>query len=134
MDETLVNLVWQRAGGRCEYCRLPQEFSATPFEIDHIIAEQHGGKTVSRNLALACFACNHHKGPNLAGIDPKTGKRAWLFDPRRHKWLRHFRWEGAVLVGRTPVGRATVAVLAINLPHRVAQRGALMDEGVWPHS
>jgi 5-methylcytosine-specific restriction endonuclease McrA len=85
MDEALANLVWQRAGGRCEYCRLPQEFSATPFEIDHIIAEQHGGKTVSRNLALACFACNHHKGPNLAGIDPKTGKRAWLFDPRRHK-------------------------------------------------
>jgi hypothetical protein len=27
-----------------------------PFEIDHIIAEQHGGPTLSRNLALACFA------------------------------------------------------------------------------
>ena len=134
MDETLANLVWQRADYCCEYCRLPQQFSSTHFEIDHVIAEQHGGKTVSSNLALACFACNHHKGPNLGGIDPKTGKKIWLFDPRRHKWQRHFRWEGAVLVGRTPIGRTTVAVLAINLPHRVAQRAALIEEGVWPFS
>jgi hypothetical protein len=86
------------------------------------------------NLALACFACNHHKGPNLAGVDPKTGKRTWLYDPRRQKWRRHFRWDGPTLVGRTPVGRATIAVLAINLPHRLAQRTALIDEGVFPLS
>ena len=132
MDESLANLVWQRAGHCCEYCRLPQEFSSTSFEIDHVVAEQHGGKTVGSNLALACFACNHHKGPNLGGIDPKTRKKTWLFDPRRHKWQRHFRWEGAILVGRTPVGRTTVAVLAINLPHRVAQRAALIEERLWP--
>jgi hypothetical protein len=132
MDEALANLVRQRAGGKCEYCQLPQEFSSTPFQIDHIIAEQHGGKSVVGNLALACFACNHHKGPNLGGIDPKRGKKVWLFNPRRHKWQRHFRWDGPVLVGRTPVGRATMGVLAINLPHRVAQRAALLDEGVWP--
>jgi hypothetical protein len=132
MDEVLENLVRRRAGHCCEYCQLPQAYSSTRFEIDHIIAKQHGGITVLWNLALACFADNHHKGPNMAGIDPKTGKRVWLFNPRRQKWSRHFRWKGPILVGRTAVGRATVMVLAMNLPHRVAQRAALLDEGVFP--
>jgi hypothetical protein len=116
----------------CEYCQLPERYSSTPFQFDHIIAEQHGGPTVAGNLALACLADNNHKGPYLAGIDPKTGKRAWLFNPRRHKWRRHFRWNEPVLVGRTPIGRATIAVLGVNLPHRVAQRAALIAEGVFP--
>jgi len=125
-------LVRKRAGNCCEYCRVPQHSSSAPFQIDHVIAKQHGGQTIAGNLALACFACNHHKGPNLGGIDPQTGKKVWLFNPRRHKWQRHFRWAGAILVGRTPIGRATVVVLAINLAHRVSQRGALIAEGVFP--
>jgi hypothetical protein len=129
IDEGLAAVVWQRAGGCCEYCRLPDWFSSIPFEIDHIIAEQHGGKTNAWNLALACFACNHHKGPNIGGIDPKTGKRTWLFNPRRQKWSRHFRWNGPVHLGRTPIGRVTIAVLAINLDIRIEQRTALLEEG-----
>jgi hypothetical protein len=132
-DEALAKLVRERAMHRCEYCLLPEAFSPERFQIDHIIAEQHGGKTRAANLALACLADNNHKGPNLAGIDPKTGRRVWLYHPRRQKWSRHFRWHGTVLIGRTPVGRATVAVLAINLPHRVAQRAALLAEGVFPN-
>jgi hypothetical protein len=128
MDAPLADQVRQRARGCCEYCGLSEELSSTPFEIDHIVAEQHGGKAVLANLALACFADNHHKGPNLGGIDPKTGKKCWLYNPRRHKWTKHFRWDGPVLVGRTVVGRTTIAVLAINLPHRVLQRAALMEE------
>jgi hypothetical protein len=131
-DVSLADFVRERANDCCEYCRLPQAFCPDRFQFDHIIAEQHGGQTRASNLALACLADNNHKGPNLAGIDPKTGKRVWLFNPRRQKWLRHFRWRGPVLIGRTPVGRATIAVLAINLPHRVAQRAALITEGVFP--
>lgn len=127
----LARQVRQRALHRCEYCHLPQRFASIPFEIDHIIAEQHGGKTEVANLALACFADNHHKGPNIAGVDPKTGRKTWLFNPRRHKWDRHFRWRGPLLVGRTPIGRATIATLKINATHRVAQRAALMEEGVF---
>jgi len=111
---------------------MPQEFDDLSFEIDHIIAEQHGGKSIPSNLALACFADNHHKGPNLGGIDPLTGKRAWLFDPRRQKWQEHFRWQGADLLGVTPTGRVTVAVLAVNLPYRVRHRAQLIKEGVFP--
>ena len=121
VNAALVRLVHQRARGCCEYCQLPERFASISFEMDHIIAEQHDGPTVESNLALACFADNHHKGPNLAGIDPRTRKRAWLFNPRRQAWHRHFRWDGPVLVGRTPVGRATAAVLQMNAPHRVAQ-------------
>ena len=132
MNPALAELVRQRAGDCCEYCQLPQAFSSTRFQIDHIIAEQHGGTPAASNLALACLADNNHKGPNLAGIDPRSGKKVWLFNPRRHKWGRHFRWDGPVLFGRTPIGRATIAVLAMNAPHRVAQRAALISEGVFP--
>jgi hypothetical protein len=80
---------------------MPQIYDDLPFEIDHVVAEQHGDKTIASNLALACFADNHHKGPNLAGVDPKTRKRTWLFNPRRHRWACHFRWDGPILIGRT---------------------------------
>lgn len=132
MKRSLAELVWGRAQHRCEYCRMPQSCDELPFEVDHIVAEQHGGKTVSGNLALACFPDNHHKGPNLGGIDPKTGNRVWLFNPRRQNWARHFRWNGPILVGRTAVGRATVAVLQINLAHRIRHRAQLIAEGLFP--
>jgi hypothetical protein len=114
------------------YCRKPQQFDELTFEIDHIISRQHGGATVGSNLALACFGCNHHRGPNLSGIDSKTNRIVRLFHPRRHKWNHHFRWEGPLLLGRTAIGRATVVVLAINLAHRVRQRAQLIVEGVFP--
>jgi len=65
---------------------MPQQFDELTFEIEHILAKQHGGKTRADNLALACFACNRHKGPNLGGIDPVTDERVWLFHPRRQRW------------------------------------------------
>lgn len=131
MNDELADLVWKRAGSRCEYCRMPQHLDELPFEIDHIIAEQHGGKTTAMNLALACFADNRRKGPNLSSVDPKTGKRSWLFNPRRQKWDRHFRWNGPLLVGRTAVGRATIAALDMNSKHRVRLRAELIAEGVF---
>jgi len=79
-----------------------------------------------------CAFCNHHKGPNIAGIDSLSRAIVRLFHPRRHKWDRHFRWHGAELVARTPIGRATIAVLEINLPHRVTLRQALIQEGLFP--
>jgi hypothetical protein len=37
MERSLQELVWQRAGNRCEYCQVPQSRDRLPFEIDHII-------------------------------------------------------------------------------------------------
>jgi hypothetical protein len=132
MEESLANQVRRRAGYVCEYCRMPQAFYRTPFEIDHIIAQQHRGPTILGNLAFSCLHCNSHKGPNIAGIDPITRKLAPLFHPRRHKWERHFRWRGPLLVGRTTIGRATIVVLAMNDRELVEVREALMAEGAFP--
>jgi hypothetical protein len=111
---------------------MSQDFAEASHEIDHIIAEKHFGPTTLENLALACFSCNNHKGPNVAGVDPETGQVTRLFHPRQDEWHTHFEWHGPVLIGRTAIGRATVAVLAINLRHRVFHRQALMDEDVFP--
>ena len=86
------------------------------------------------NLALACLLCNSYKGPNLAGIDWDKQQIALLFHPRRQRWRRHFRYDGPILEGRTAAGRATVATLRINLPHRVAQREILPNQGVFLQS
>jgi hypothetical protein len=132
MNAALESLVWDRARQCCEYCQLPQSAIPLPHQIDHIIAQKHDGPTIASNLALACFACNNHKGPNLSGIDPASGKMVRLYHPRRHKWARHFRWNRPVLEGRTPIGRTTIAVLCINLPHRVALRRSLIDDALFP--
>src|SRR5829696_5489874 len=111
MQEALKREVRDRAGGRCEYCMMPQAYYRTPFQIDHVIARQHRGATHSDNLALACFHCNAHKGPNLSGIDPATSAVTVLFHPRKDRWSDHFAWNGPEVVGLTPRGRATVLVL-----------------------
>jgi hypothetical protein len=83
-------------------------------------------------MQSVCVFCNLHKGPNLAGLDPATGELTRLYDPRRDRWRAHFAWLGAVLIGRTPIGRTTVHVLAINDPAMVATREALIEEGRSP--
>ncbi len=130
MDAELRQLVWQRASSRCEYCRVPADMALLPFQIDHIIAEKHGGLTVADNLALSCERCNSHNGPNIAGY--LEGSLIPLFNPRTDRWTDHFAWEGAVLIGKTHVGKVTIEVLAINLSHRVALRAALIEEGIFP--
>jgi hypothetical protein len=101
------------------------------FHIEHILAKQHGGDDGPGNLAFACYHCNLHKGTNLSGVDGKTGKIARLFNPRRQSWRRHFRWNGPVLVGRTPTGRATTAVLPVNHRDRIEMRQVLMEAGLF---
>jgi len=111
---------------------MPEALYRSPFQIDHIVARQHGGQTVSDNLALSCFHCNTHKGPNVAGANPATGEVVRLFHPRKDAWDDHFRWAGPMLEGLTPVGEVTIQVLAINDPEYVAVRQALIEEGVFP--
>jgi hypothetical protein len=124
--------VWQRALGRCEYCQMPQSLTLLPHELDHIIAQQHHGATELENLALACARCNAFKGPNLTGIDPRTGLIVRLFHPRRDLWHEHFHWQGSVLEGLTDIARATIDVLAINEPERVLHRKLLIISGESP--
>jgi len=128
-SRTLEAEVRRRAAGRCEYCLFPETAKELPFHLDHIIAQKHGGQTESGNLAWACFSCNLRKGPNIAGLDPETDELTPLFNPRVDTRTEHFVWDGAWLRGKTPIGRATIAVLDINHADSVAVRQALRDEG-----
>jgi hypothetical protein len=130
MQARIKAQVRQRAAFRCEYCHFPERFAELRFQFDHIRPEQHGGPTVPANLAWSCLRCNKHKGPNLSGIDPKTGRAVRLFHPRQDVWEQHFTWVGPKLVGLTAVGRATVSLLQCNDPDALLAREALMAEGV----
>jgi hypothetical protein len=132
MDAGLRELVRQRAGNCCEYCRLPQEVSELRFHIEHVIPRQHGGGDESENLALACPECNLHKGPNLTGIEPASGGLVRLFHPRRDQWREHFAAEGILVVGKTDVGRTTIQLLDMNDSDRVSIREGLRAAGQWP--
>src|SRR5690349_14790490 len=61
----LRRLVIERAKNRCEYCCFPQTLVMLAFEMEHIIAEKHGGKTSAENWALSCPYCNRAKGTDL---------------------------------------------------------------------
>ncbi len=110
---------------------MPSEFYCAPFQIDYVIAEQHGGPTTFGNLALACYHCNLHKGPNLAGKDPSTRRTTRLFHPRTDHREEHFRWRGTRLMGRTAIGRTTIQVVDINHPAYLLARKALLDAGLF---
>src|SRR5438067_4863508 len=115
MDAATRRRVRQRAEERCEYCGLTQEAApVATFHIEHIIPRQHGGTDDPSNLALACFHCNQHKGPNLTGIDPRSDKITPLFHPRTQLWHEHFALEGTEIQALTSTGRTTVRVLAMN--------------------
>jgi hypothetical protein len=111
---------------------MPESASTLKHVVDHVIAKQHGGQSLLENLALCCGRCNLHKGPNIAGIDPLSGKLVRLFNPRQDRWNEHFKWDGPVVVGLTDIGRTTVVVLAINRGYRVGTRRALMELGLFP--
>jgi len=130
MKEPLRQLVWDRAQRRCEYCLVPQECDELPFHIDHIISQKQHGPTESSNLALACLSCNTYKGPLTSVVSLDTGELVSLFHPRRENWSEHFAWQGAVILAKTPIGLATVDMLKMNLPERVAFRVELQKAGV----
>jgi hypothetical protein len=130
MAKALEQSIRRLAADRCEYCRAPEAATGLLHVIDHIIARQHGGKSDADNLALCCGRCNQFKGPNIAGIDPATGNLSRLFHPRRDNWEEHFRYDQEILIGLSPIGRATILVLAINMPIRIAARRALIESGL----
>ncbi|MEH2374497.1 HNH endonuclease [Nostoc sp.] len=121
----LRRLVEERANYRCEYCQLPAGVAFFPHEIDHVIAQKHGGATDADNLALTCWRCNRHKGTDLGSFDPETGAFSFLFNPRTQKWAEHFTFLELDLMGLTPPGRTKIRLLQINSDERLAERHRL---------
>lgn len=104
------------ARNRCGYCLSPQHLVMARLEIEHIAPLARGGTDDEANLWLACPICNRHKSDKTTAIDPLTGELASLFNPRTQSWSDHFAWDsdGIRIIGRTPIGRATVAALRLS--------------------
>jgi hypothetical protein len=127
----LRQFVIKRAGERCEYCLYPQQAAMFSFEMEHVIAEKHGGTTTADNLALACPYCNRVKGSDLGSLDPETGQLTPFFNPRIDVWQEHFLLEDGYIKPLTPQGRVTVFILQFNHPDRAKERKRLVQAGLF---
>lgn len=67
-------------------------------------------------------------------MDPESGAVVRLFNPNAQNWFDHFSWGegGAIIVGETPVGRATVSALQLNRRELVDARRLWMRAGWHP--
>ena len=112
----LKQLVFARASGLCEYCRSQSKYSIDPLVMEHIQPISRGGKTIAENLALSCQTCNNYKYTKTEALDPVTNLMALLFHPRKMAWETHFTWnsDATRMLGLTPSGRATIALLQTN--------------------
>ena len=57
-----------------------------------------------------------------------------LFNPRTQMWTEHFAWspDGTLIIGLTPLGRATVVALRLNNEFIVVARRFWVEAGWWP--
>ncbi|MGB5600084.1 MAG: HNH endonuclease signature motif containing protein [Thiothrix litoralis] len=124
----------QQALFRCGYCLTQELVSGVPLTIEHLLPRARGGGDEEGNLWLSCRLCNEAKGILTEAIDPETGEIASLFNPRLQRWAEHFIWadDGTNVVGLTPTGRATVAVLSLNTEFRVRTRALWVEVGWYP--
>jgi hypothetical protein len=128
--------VIERAKGCCEYCQSQARFSTQSFAAEHIIPRYAGGESTLENLALSCMGCNSHKHTKTHAIDPETGQDVSLFHPRRQNWSDHFAWseDFTLVIGRTPIGRATIETLHLNRSELINLRRVLYAVGEHPPS
>lgn len=131
---TLREEVERRARGRCEYCHSQARFSTQTFALEHITPRSRGGRTTLDNLALACQGCNNHKYNRTQSVDPAAKQVVPLFHPRRHEWHEHFAWDECfeLVIGLTPIGRATIEALQLNRHEVVNLRRLLYAAGEHP--
>ena len=61
--------VFLRDNNTCQYCG--RQGKTKNFNIDHVLPQAQGGKSVWKNLVLSCISCNQEKGnrtPAQAGM------------------------------------------------------------------
>lgn len=105
-----------RAKGLCEYCLLPENYSVSTFELEHINLISNGGKTTLQNLAWACSGCNKYKSHRIFIVDSETSETVFFFNPRKDKWNEHFAWneDFTKIIPLTAKGRVTTKALKLN--------------------
>lgn len=128
----LRRIVEARASYLCEYCQVHEDDTYLGCQVDHIIAEKHGGLTVSDNLAYACTFCNRNKGTDIASVVPSTGALARLFNPRVDRWTDHFKVNGSMIEPQSAIGETTARLLGFNQSERIRERELLRRIGRYP--
>ena len=81
-------------------------------------------------MAFCCPFCNRAKGSDIAGRVGEVLVR--LFNPRIDVWGEHFGMDAERVAARSDVGAATVQLLGLNDPHRLALRKELMTASIFP--
>jgi hypothetical protein len=134
ITEAVLARVREQARNRCGYCQVEGQYVYATMEIDHIFPKAHGGTDEEENLWLACPWCNAFKRSQTHGIDPISGERVELFNPRRQKWKEHFTWaeDRASILGLTPCGRATAGAVQLNFELALALRRQFVTVGWYP--
>jgi len=129
VPESLRKIVVKRAREQCEYCRTIIQASPQRFQMEYIQPYSKGGKEELKNLALTCGGCNNSKYNKTHSIDPLSGKKVRLFNPRKDNWDEHFAWdeEPLFVIGISPIGRATTKALRLNRPELIAVRTLLSE-------
>lgn len=125
-------VVYDRAGGRCGYCRIHERDSFLGCQVDHIVSEKHGGATHESNLALSCVFCNRVKGSDVGSVDETTGLFTRFFNPRTDEWSAHFVNEDVLIAPRSAIGEATARILRFNSAERLLERSMLRAVGKYP--
>lgn len=92
VSPTLRAKILAQARYLCGYCLTQQIAVNWLLEVEHIVPTAAGGSDDEENLWLSCTACNRYKGRQVKARDASTGRPVRLFNPRRQKWSRHFRW------------------------------------------
>ena len=125
-------LVMERAGHRCEYCRVLEYLSSFGYHIDHIIGVQHGGLNSLNNFAYVCSSCNWKKGPNISSILHLEGPLIPLFNPRILDWFEHFEVQKGVLKAKSSIAEVTINLLELNNENKIEERLEMMIAGFYP--
>lgn len=102
------------------------------FELDHIIAQKHGGTDEIENLAYACAHCNQHKGSDLVTVLETFDEYVPIFNPRIHTWEEHFLVNEGEILHKSRIGQATVKLLRFNEPDLLILRKLLQKLGRYP--
>ncbi len=128
----LRRTVFRRAKHQCEYCLIDEQDTFLGCQIDHVIAEKHGGQTTLENLAVACTLCNRAKGSDIATLVESI--LTPLFNPRRDTWQGHFQFGDDLMTiqPRTSTGQGTITLLNLNAPERLLERQLLQEMGLYP--
>jgi HNH endonuclease len=127
----LYKRIADRAGHRCEYCHAPEIAFNFPFDVEHFIPTSKQGSNDDENLALACRSCNLHKANRISGSDRQIEIR--FFNPRVDQWNEHFQpAPTGELIGKTPIGRVTIASLNMNAPAQLSARRLWIQWNLFP--